>query len=133
MVKSLYKKLHYHLPINSFQWIWNLQLPQKLKQVIWLMSHHRLPTSSYLHNIHISQNANCPICHFHEEIISHIFFQCHNTQILWHQLSINLLDANLHRFHDNTSHKFSQFVLKTNSNITQIPPHILIPYALWHL
>lgn len=47
-VKSLYHKLHNSHSNSSFRWIWALPTPLKLKHFIWLVSHHRLPTTSYL-------------------------------------------------------------------------------------
>lgn len=60
-------------------------------------------------------------------------FYCPPAQMVWHQLGINHLDGGLYSFHENTSLKLSNFVLNQHSIIGQIHPHILIPYALWHI
>lgn len=132
-VKSPYGQLCPNSENNSFQWLWKLQLPQKIKHLFWQMSHHRLLTASYLYNIHVTNNPLCPVCHSNDETIAHLFFECHQAKPVWQQLGLQHLNIHVQTLHEQTPLKLSCLILhnKLTTTITSSPT--IICYALWHI
>lgn len=59
-VKSSYQSL---IPTNnqhpSYTWIWKLPIPPKISFFLWLLSHNRLPTATYLSRLSIIPSHIC--------------------------------------------------------------------------
>lgn len=86
-VSTMYKILaNFSPPIANFQWIWHLHIPPKIKFFLWLCCHNRLPTTTYLHRLGITQFPTCFLCHQSEETIFHILLHCPHAQSFWKYL-----------------------------------------------
>lgn len=79
-VSSCYKVLTHSTQFpNLHGWIWRLNLPPKIKSFLWLISHNRLPTNSYLHRLGILSSNLCTLCQVHKEQLA-IFYSTALTQ-----------------------------------------------------
>jgi len=54
-----------------------------------------LPTNTLLVKYKIKDNSLCDLCNNNEETISHLFWECTKTQILWHNLTEFLKTKNI--------------------------------------
>lgn len=73
---------------NTYNWIWALRCTNKIKHVLWICQHKRLPTHRYLNRIGINISPLCHICN-ESKMITHIFLQCQSVKNLWQQLGIS--------------------------------------------
>ncbi|KAK6778033.1 hypothetical protein RDI58_024751 [Solanum bulbocastanum] len=142
-VKSCFTELkkltNLELRLNSttnvdFSWIWGMHLPPMLKQFLWLLSHGRLPTSSFLHSINIIQSPLGVLCDLRvEETCAHLFLLCPKLAPLWSELGITqqidsfgaspLLEIPIW---------LSSFVkLLVGRFIHRIPASTFFPFCLW--
>lgn len=62
---------------------WKVNCPPKIKTLLCLAQHNRLPTSYNLSKMVIPISPNCPICNHHIEDIIHIFFECPIIYDFW--------------------------------------------------
>lgn len=86
-VRSAYKLLQHGLyapntndlqnDYNKFyRLLWGLNIPSKIKMVVWKLSWNFLPTLVNLHARNLVQNCRCPRCGEEEESTDHIFRRC---------------------------------------------------------
>ena len=68
--------LNYTPEISKFYWIWNLDLPPKIKNFIWKACVNGLPTKARLNQNHIGVSLDCIFSNSHIEDAIHIFFEC---------------------------------------------------------
>lgn len=95
--KSVYRILS--MPSShpyDFGWVWKINTLCKINFFLWLCSHNRLPTSSYLHYIGLSQDPTCPVCGLQPETITHIFTQCYVAQKFWLDMGLNLSNVDVY-------------------------------------
>lgn len=121
-------------PSNStFKWIWRLPTPPRIKHFIWFLSHHRLPTASYLHKLNITTTPICGICNRANENIEHLLLHCPNAQIVWHNLGLHAHVHLLNNFQEDPLQRLFQFVTIQQPLPQNLLSQTLIPYALWHV
>ncbi|KAA3479383.1 reverse transcriptase [Gossypium australe] len=75
LYKEFYKKL------------WRIDLPSKIKLLIWRISWNFLPTKVNLALRGVIRNTFCPRCGEREEDMNHIFRECPVTKSVWRDLS----------------------------------------------
>ncbi|KAA3484577.1 Ribonuclease H-like superfamily protein [Gossypium australe] len=73
--KEFYKKL------------WRIDLPSKIKLLIWRISWNYLPTRVNLSNRKVTNNTLCPRCGEKDETMNHLFRECPASQAVWRKLS----------------------------------------------
>ncbi|XP_074327095.1 uncharacterized protein LOC141665037 [Apium graveolens] len=63
---------------NSGFWrkLWNLKIPNKVKNFLWRASTNCLPTKDMLHSRRVQVNSQCPICNLSDESIIHALVTC---------------------------------------------------------
>ena len=87
-IKSAYHTGHASLPSIapigiSWNKIWNLNLPERLKMLLWRIEVNVLPTKENLLNcLHVS-DAYCLFCKDSIESLSHLFFNCPTSRAFW--------------------------------------------------
>lgn len=74
--------------IVSWNWIWQLASPEKIKFLIWLACHDSLPIMSTLHKRGMSSTSTCQRCHTDNEDILHCFRDCTISRQLWRSLKV---------------------------------------------
>ena len=57
-----------------------------LKWFQYRILHRILGTQKHLHRMEISQSSKCLLCMSNEETLIHLFYFCHKSRNLWHQL-----------------------------------------------
>ena len=78
LVKSHYLGLIYQNTPNNNKKIWKLRAPLKIKIFLWYLRHGVILTKDNLANQNWQGNQQC--CLYHEnEMIQHLFFNCHFT------------------------------------------------------
>ncbi|KAF5464321.1 hypothetical protein F2P56_014405 [Juglans regia] len=65
------------------QVLWNLQLPNKIKNFIWRACKDSLPTKKLLFQRHVLGSSTCVFCHDACEDVSHILCQCPYFLRMW--------------------------------------------------
>lgn len=70
---------------NSQLWkgIWNLQVPYKVKHLIWRVANESLPTLQNLLCRNMVRNAVCPTCKLAWEDTIHALWNCQRLWVIW--------------------------------------------------
>ncbi|CAK8534104.1 unnamed protein product [Lathyrus sativus] len=69
--------------------LWKTVLPEKVQTFIWRMALYRLPTRSNLMKrrvIDYYQNSDCAFCSSSYEDVSHLFFSCSKSSLVWNRI-----------------------------------------------
>lgn len=70
--------------IHSFwKFVWQLQVPNKIRSFVWRACRDILPTKSNLMQRHILQENICEACGLEVEDSGHLFWRCSKTQEVW--------------------------------------------------
>ena len=80
--------------------IWSLQVPYKVKHIIWRAANEALPTLYNLQQRRVIQTAYCPNCKAVCEDIVHALWGCHWLYVIW-EANVEVMKC--------TKHKFSAF------------------------
>lgn len=133
--KSCYNALIGTIKSESFSWIWKLPVPPKVRHFIWLCSHDRLPTTSYLHKIQIMPNIICPTCKAPSESTTHMFFQCSPTRTIWTNLGILKEIDTIHNNSLQPLYWLKRILLTATYPPLPygLPPKIFLTFCLWHI
>jgi hypothetical protein len=67
----------------SWNWLWHIPTPKKIKFFLWTDIHDTLPTKSMLSHRGMLQNASCPRCNIDDETILHCLRDCKFVKFLW--------------------------------------------------
>ncbi|KAK4711266.1 hypothetical protein R3W88_005779 [Solanum pinnatisectum] len=113
----------------SFQWIWSLNTLHKIKHFLWLCSHNRLPTNSYLHHLGIITDPSCPICHNAVESTTHTLLECHLVKKLWLDMGLNMY--HIANTHSHWLHNLHNLDIPLYKN--KITWKDFYPFALWYI
>ncbi|XP_075652141.1 uncharacterized protein LOC142622533 [Castanea sativa] len=100
LVKSAYHSARSHLPSLSpceISWnkIWNLNLPKRLRILLWRIGVNVLPTKQNLLNRLQVSDAFCLFCKDNIESSSHLFFNCPASRSFWFSVYWGLKTENL--------------------------------------
>lgn len=71
---------------KSFNWIWSLEVPNKIKHFMWLLNHNRLPCNHTLHRMGVPVGPFFKYCANQNEDIPHIFWLCPQSSALWNRV-----------------------------------------------
>lgn len=131
--KLIHKNINQHQDTSPiFKHLWKLQLPPKLKFFLWLFTHQRLPTASYLHYLNIAPQPTCKFCNHPNETIFHIFFECVNATQCWNALGFREQIRQLSTSAPSLPHLLNH-LLNHKSIVSQYPSKLIIPFTLWHI
>ncbi|KAK5795380.1 hypothetical protein PVK06_036644 [Gossypium arboreum] len=70
----------------SFDRIWSLKVPPKVRNFLWMLAINRIPTKDFLISRRIqidSSNRGCPWCDRVLENTNHLFFECSFIKSFW--------------------------------------------------
>lgn len=80
-------KSAYELSIgSSWNFIWKLKIPPRVKVFIWLLTQKKILTNVQRVRRHLSRDHSCSLCHYHEESLHHLFVTCPCMVMLWRSL-----------------------------------------------
>ncbi|XP_073009092.1 uncharacterized protein [Typha latifolia] len=84
-VKAIYYSL---LPQSDHHWegwrnLWRLPVAPRIRVFCWKLLWGRLPTSAYLHYIHVGAEERCAMCGLFPEMIDHLMFTCRYSREVW--------------------------------------------------
>jgi hypothetical protein len=70
---------------SSWKLLWRLNLNARLSLLLWKIAWDILPTKSRLSSLFpISpSDMNCPLCHTENDSLSHLFFRCIFSRVVW--------------------------------------------------
>ena len=69
-----------------WRWLWQLRMPNKIKNFVWRASNEALPTKMNLYHRHITESAICDLCgEFHEDSV-HAIWSCKEVAGVWSSL-----------------------------------------------
>lgn len=71
---------------QTWNWIWKIPCPQKIRFFIWLAKHERLPTNEYRVKLGLSSTDLCLRCNQHSESIIHVLRDCLKSAEVWKAL-----------------------------------------------
>ncbi|KAA3462404.1 reverse transcriptase [Gossypium australe] len=102
IVRSAYKLLQTQTSTTSstymqnttkpfYKQFWELQIPKKIKILVWKVSWNYIPTMANLYQIRVAPNDKCPRCRLCIESLWHIFVECLVSVELWKNLNFNLI------------------------------------------
>jgi len=94
-VRSAYRLCVSELVDSSYLWrpgywpgIWNLQVPPKVKNLIWRICKGCLPTRVRLLDKGVHCPTNCASCDSEYEDFAHVFFACPFATQVWHRTGL---------------------------------------------
>lgn len=70
--------------------LWKLQVPPKVKDVLWCAATNCLPTKTQLRSRHVNVNAVCPACKTGRESIPHCLVECSFAKSCWTRLDVEI-------------------------------------------
>ncbi|OIT02668.1 putative ribonuclease h protein, partial [Nicotiana attenuata] len=117
-----------------FKGLWKLHIPNKIKNFLWLLTHKRLPTRSFLHSIGLECPQQCHFCGFDKEDIDHIFSQCPNAVQFWHSIRAKASTSTMPSLSLNGLPWAS--IMSTIKDIKYnecLNRGNLMPFCLWHI
>ncbi|KAH0981938.1 hypothetical protein GBA52_009115 [Prunus armeniaca] len=68
---------------SPWKFIWNLKIPPRVKMFTWLLTQKKILTNVQRVRRHLSRDPSCPLCHYHEESLQHLFISCPRVLALW--------------------------------------------------
>lgn len=71
------------IPGSVWNYIWNANLPQKVKIFLWKACNNILPVCSNLKRRKIARVEVCPLCHRETETVEHALLLCDWTKPVW--------------------------------------------------
>ncbi|CAN1146778.1 Putative ribonuclease H protein At1g65750 [Linum perenne] len=96
IVRSCYRHLraitnsHNHPVDNStkkmWKWLWQLDLPPKIKFFLWRVCRNALPTKIGLFRRRCSTSSLCHTCNGDDETLEHMLFHCPVSMSFWQQV-----------------------------------------------
>ncbi|PRQ55177.1 putative reverse transcriptase zinc-binding domain-containing protein [Rosa chinensis] len=76
------------LVITLWKFIWNLQLPPKLKTFTWIVCHDKILTNVQRAKRNLTNENSCPLCHQAPETLAPLFRDCPAVQVIWNSFNI---------------------------------------------
>jgi ribonuclease HI len=70
----------------SWNWIWRLKVPAKIKFLIWLACHDATPTLALLNHKNMVNSAICARCGDQDETFLHCVRDCTFSSIIWQRI-----------------------------------------------
>ena len=86
---------------QSWQRIWKLDVPPKVRAFWWRVIYEFLATKQVLHRRHIEPMAFCDTCGCQEESIGHVLMDCTITKTFW-EMAKQLTGVKLLKLHPTT-------------------------------
>ena len=68
--------------------IWSLQVPAKVRSLLWRASTSSLPTLLALRSKNVDVSVMCPVCNGSPEDILHALVKCSHARSVWCQFSL---------------------------------------------
>jgi hypothetical protein len=68
--------------------LWKLKVPPKVKVFWWKVLHEFLPTKSVLHQRHIEPLPYCDICGAERETTLHVMTECTLARVFWREIKL---------------------------------------------
>ncbi|KAH9672066.1 reverse transcriptase domain-containing protein [Citrus sinensis] len=93
-VRSCYKVLNPITPdsgANVWRKLWNLQVPNKVKNFIWRAAHNVLPTATNLISKRVDVPSTCSVCNAYEKTVLHSLVACSFAQSCWNSSSVGFV------------------------------------------
>lgn len=72
----------------SWEFVWKLKVPNKVKIFLWKAHLGILPTRNFLalRNIKLSDSTTCPVCKLEGETTGHLLIECKMAKAVWTQM-----------------------------------------------
>jgi hypothetical protein len=74
----------------SWNLIWKMKAPKKVKLFFWTASHESLPTKALLHRRGMALSPSCHRCDDHVEDVLHYLMDCPLAACIWRSLGYNV-------------------------------------------
>jgi ribonuclease HI len=68
--------------------LWKMQVPSKVKKIIWRALHGVVPGKAILADRHIKVSPQCPVCKAGAENIKHMLFTCNRAEEVWKAMGL---------------------------------------------
>ncbi|XP_072087268.1 uncharacterized protein [Arachis hypogaea] len=86
------------MKVNSIEnsncgWIWRLNLPEKIKMMMWLGLQNALPTNAFRFKRHLTDSDRCSRCNADLETMEHCLRDCEKSRCIWQMLDPLLIDS----------------------------------------
>ena len=77
-----------NLPTFTSNWIWKMNVPQKIIIFLWLCSHNSVPVREVLGSRGFTLDQACPLYHSQVESINHLLKDCPFVVSFWNQIGL---------------------------------------------
>ncbi|CAL1396341.1 unnamed protein product [Linum trigynum] len=112
---------------RSWIWVWEANIPPKLKVFVWKILTRILPTTEALIEKDVEVLPRCPVCWASKETMEHLFFDCPVARALWSQAGFDSLGEGLAR------HTFPLFLKKLLAILHQPSQFMAVIATLWRI
>ncbi|XP_016206298.1 uncharacterized protein LOC107646634 [Arachis ipaensis] len=75
---------------ESWLWLWHMNIPEKVKGLIWLCLHNAIPTASFRSSRNLTITDICPRCNEAPETTEHCLRFCIKVQSIWKRLEVGM-------------------------------------------
>ena len=72
--------------IGLWKRIWQLDIPQRARMFLWLISHEKIMCNQQRARRGFLANPNCLFCPHIEESVSHVLRDCHKASTIWRKM-----------------------------------------------
>ncbi|XVE95435.1 hypothetical protein REPUB_Repub02eG0096900 [Reevesia pubescens] len=128
-VKSAYQMQIENLPEEgSWNFVWELKCPSKIKVFLWKVLHKAIPTKHFLVSRHIPMALSCGRCSTGCEDILHALRDCKISKATWRQL---LPDDIRDSFFNKSLHDWVISNIRSASVLHGIPWAVVFAFAAW--
>lgn len=109
--------------------VWTLNVVPKIKFFLWLCSHNRLPTNTYLHRLGVISDPSSPLCQSAIETIEDTLLECYMVRHFLFELGMNM-----HHIVNTPTH-WLQNIYDLNVPFRESHLHWIdiFSLALWHI
>uniref|UniRef100_A0A803PLI3 Reverse transcriptase domain-containing protein n=1 Tax=Cannabis sativa TaxID=3483 RepID=A0A803PLI3_CANSA len=111
---------------KKWQQLWLLDIPGKVKHMLWRALSGCLPTKVQLDTKHVNVDLTCPLCHVDIETIFHVLMQCDFAKSCW---NISAIDFKGGGGTPDFANWFGEALLKDTSTVME--ERAMIAWRIW--
>lgn len=82
----LRKQRQHVVPDSSWNWVWKLQVPEKVRMFLWLTLHKALPVNANRFRCNLASSEACSRCSVVQEDGLHCLRDCPHSREMWERL-----------------------------------------------
>lgn len=115
-----------------FKYIWNVDVPPKLKHFWWRSLHNGLPVADNLKKRGLRVDAICQLCGEEDETVNHLLFQCKLTKEIWDLTPISTPSGEFLNAH-NLADNLQDLIMINRNHANELKLLFLLGWRIWKM